>query len=286
MQVRLDKLRNIFAFQTKQLKIRRAKNKDKQQILPFCTHTFSWGDYIDRVWDKWIAEKNLLTLEEKEKAVGICNVGISPNQIWIEGIRINPKYRRKGYASKLIIAAEKIAKRKKLHYSRMIIANNNKRSLSMAKKLGYRIEDKWWMYNLSPKRQKTSAKLATSAQNLQSLIKSDTYCESWNWLILDKKALSKLIKAGRVIVYSKNSKPQAMGIWNKTSRLDDDVMQLGYLSGTKTGIKEIVQFMQNKGFEEKSDRIQLLVQDAIKLSITGLDRRMLFCLVKKEIRFN
>ena len=268
------------------MKIRHAKNKDKQQILPFCVRTFSWGDYIDRVWDKWFAEKNLLTLEEKGKAVGICNVGISPNQIWIEGIRINPESRRKGHATKLIIAAEKIAKQKKLHYSRMIIADNNKRSLSMAKKLGYDVEDKWWMYNLSPKRQKTSAKLATSTKNLQSLVKSDTYCESWNWLILDKKALNKLVKAGRVIAYSKNSKQEAIGIWNKTSRLDDDVMQLGYLSGTKTGIKEIIRFMQNKGYEEKSDRIQLLVQNTVKLNMKGLDRRMLFCLVKKEIKFN
>lgn len=222
-------------------------------------------------------------MEEKGKAVGICNVGISPNQIWIEGIRINPKFRRKGYATKLVIASEKIAKQKKIRYCRMIIADNNKKSLLMAKNLGYRLEDKWWMYNLSPKKQKTAAKLATSTKDLQPLIKSDTYCESWNWLILDKKTLEKLVKTGRVIVYLKNSKPEAIGIWNKTSRLDDDVMQLGYLSGTKIGIKNIMQYMQNKGFEEKSSRIQLLVQSGIKLNMKGLDRRMLFCLVKKEL---
>ena len=265
------------------MKIRKAKKTDKDQILSFCHHTFRWGDYIDRVWDKWLAEKNLFAIEQNGKAIGICNAGISPNQVWIEGIRINPDFRRKGYASRLVIEAESLARRKRLGISRMIIADNNKRSLSMAKKLGYSIEDKWWLYNLSPKRQKTTAKIVTNAKGLDTLIQSSTFSESWNWFSLDNKILQKLAKQGRIIIYYKNKKPQAIGIWNRSSRLDDDVMQLGYISGTKPGIKQIIRFMQNKGFEEKKDRVQLLVQDRIKLNMKGLDKRMLFCLVKKDL---
>jgi RimJ/RimL family protein N-acetyltransferase len=268
----------------KTLRIRKAKNKDRDQILSFCQNTFRWGDYIDRVWDKWFAEKHLLTIEQNGKAIGICNAGISPNQVWIEGIRINPDFRRKGYASALVIAAERLARRKKLGISRMIIADNNKRSLSMAKKLGYHIEDKWYLYNLSPKKQKTTAKIATNPQGLDGLIQSSTFSESWNWFSLDKKILQKLVRQGRIIIHYKNKKPQAMGIWNQTSKLDNDVMQLGYLGGTAPGIKQILYFMQNKGAIEKKDRVQLLVQDKVRLKMAGLDRRMLFCLVRKELQ--
>jgi N-acetylglutamate synthase-like GNAT family acetyltransferase len=265
------------------MRIRRAKKSDKEQILSFCHHTFRWGDYIDRVWDRWYAEKNLLTIEKNGKAIGICNAAVSPNQLWIEGIRINPDFRRKGHASRLVAAAERLAIKKKLEISRMIIADNNKRSLAMARSLGYAIEDKWWLYNLSPKKQNTKAKLATNTKNLDDLIQSTTYSESWNWFSLDKKALARLAKSGRVIVYYENKKPQAMGIWNKTSRLDNDVMQLGYLSGTKPGIVQILKFIQNMAHEEDKDRVQLLIPDTIKLKMKGLDRRMLFCLVKKEL---
>lgn len=265
------------------MKIRRAKKADKEQILSFCKHTFRWGDYIDRVWDKWLAEKNLLAIEEKGKAVGICNAGLAANQLWIEGIRINPDFRRKGYASRLIIASEALAKRKKFRISRMIIAANNHRSLSMAKSLGYKLEDKWWLYNLVPKKHKTTAKIATSAKNLKSLIKSNTYSASWNWLPLNSSSLAKLVKRGLVITYSTNKKIQAIGIWDKNSRLDNNVMQLGYLNGTKQGMESILRFVQNKAHEEKSDRIQVLAQNMIKLNMKGLDRRMLFCLVKKDL---
>ena len=275
--------KNNHHFQQTALKIRHAKKTDKDQILPFCKHTFRWGDYIDRVWDKWFAEENLLAVEENGKTIGICNAAISPNQVWIEGIRIHPDSRRKGHASKLIVAAESIARKKRLGFCRMIIADNNKRSLKMARSLGYTLEDKWWLYNLSPKKQHTTAKLVKSEKNLEHLIQSDTYSESWNWLPITKSALSKLARAGRIITYSKNKKILAMGIWNKSSRLDDDVMQLGYINGSKDGIKSILQFLQNKGFEEKSDRIQVLVQRKIRLTMRGLDRRMLFCLMKKEL---
>jgi hypothetical protein len=100
---------------------------------------------------------------------------------------------------------------------------------------------------------------------------------------LTKSILSKLARTGHIIVYSRNKKILAMGIWNKSSRLDDDVMQLGYINGSKDGVKSILKFLQNKGFEEKSDRIQLLVQHKINLAMKDLDRRMLFCLMKKEL---
>jgi N-acetylglutamate synthase-like GNAT family acetyltransferase len=48
------------------LKIRLAKKSDKDTILQFCTDTFTWGDYIDRVFDIWYQEPygELLVAEE------------------------------------------------------------------------------------------------------------------------------------------------------------------------------------------------------------------------------
>ena len=263
------------------MRIRHAKKRDKHQILQFCARTFRWGDYVDRVWDRWLAKKNLLAIEHGKQAVGICNAGFSGDQVWIEGIRIHPEFRRRGYASELITEAENLAKRKKISLARMIIAKNNKRSLGLAKKMGYQIESIWWLYNLHPKKQKSSAKLTTDTKKL-SMLDSATYSESWNWFALDKKRIKKLVKAKRVIIY-KDKKPEAVGIWNRSSKLDDDVLQLGYLRGTALGQKQILKFIQNKAYELGKDRIQILVPDELKVCIKGLDKRMLFCLLKKKL---
>ena len=120
-----------------------------------------------------------------------------------------------------------------------------------------------------------------STQKL-SLLDSITYSESWNWFTLDENRFKKLVKTGRIIVY-KDKKPEAVGIWNRSSKLDDDVLQLGFLRGTVFGQKEILKFIQNKAYEQQKDRIQILVQNEIKVRIQGLEKRMLFCLLKKKL---
>ena len=53
------------------MKIRLAKKSDKDTILQFCTDTFTWGDYIDRVFDIWYQEPHgeLLVVEESNDKV-------------------------------------------------------------------------------------------------------------------------------------------------------------------------------------------------------------------------
>jgi RimJ/RimL family protein N-acetyltransferase len=53
------------------LKIRLARKSDKDTILQFCTDTFTWGDYIDRVFDIWYQEPSgeLLIAEENDDKV-------------------------------------------------------------------------------------------------------------------------------------------------------------------------------------------------------------------------
>lgn len=262
--------------------IRRTRPSDKKPILAFLHRTFQWGDYIGRVWDAWLAKKTLLTVEEDKKPIGIGNAVLSKHQVWIEGLRINPKFRRQGYASKLVLKIESTAKKKGCRISRMLIAQGNNKSLKMAKSLGYKIEDKWWLYNMRPKRQDTAVRVATNIKQLNGLIDSDTYSESWEWFSLDRPTLERLIKKKRVVIATRLGKTIGVGIWNE-SALDKDVLQLGYINGTKAGMKMILHYMQNKAYQMKSKRIQVLIQQKTKLNAKELDRRMLFCLVRKDL---
>lgn len=262
--------------------IRRSKPSDKKPILSFLHKTFRWGDYIERVWDMWLARKTLLTVEENKKPIGIGNASLSKHQVWIEGLRIHPEFRRKGYATKLVLHIESIAKKKGRRISRMLIAQGNTRSLMLARSLGYKIEDKFWLYNMRPKKHQVPVLIATNMRQLGDLANSSTYSESWEWLPLDKPTLNKLIKKRRVIVATKGERPIGVGIWNE-SDLDRGVLQLGYLNGTSEGMKMILHYMQNKASQMKSKRIQVLMRQKIKLDAKELDRRMLFCLMRKDL---
>lgn len=92
--------------------IREANILDKIPVLKFCKNTFSWGDYVEQVWDFWLSEGHLF-LGEKQSPVGICHAFYSENQIWIEGIRIDSHFRRQNIASDLVKHAENVGKEKK-----------------------------------------------------------------------------------------------------------------------------------------------------------------------------
>ncbi|MBA4448217.1 MAG: GNAT family N-acetyltransferase, partial [Nitrosopumilaceae archaeon] len=81
--------------------IRNAKFSDKSHVLNFCQNTFSWGDYVEHVWDYWLNE-DLLFVYEKQFPVGICHGFFSKNQIWIEGIRVDQNFRKQKIASLLV----------------------------------------------------------------------------------------------------------------------------------------------------------------------------------------
>ena len=45
------------------MEIREANSFDKIPVLKFCKDTFSWGDYVDKVWSSWLEEGNLFYLK-------------------------------------------------------------------------------------------------------------------------------------------------------------------------------------------------------------------------------
>lgn len=262
------------------MQIRKATKSDKKPILNFCQSPYSGVDYIAYVWDFWLKEGIFLAMEHKGKPIGVCHASFSKNQVWIEGLRINPKFRQKGYGSSLVLRAEQFAKRKHHKISRMIISNGNKKSIRLAKSLDYVMEDKWNLYNLKPRKKQSQVIIASNPKQIDNLLDFGTYSKSWKWFTIDKFTIIDLIKEGKILVFIKNKKTLAVGIWND-SAIDNDVLQVGYLNGTKTGMKNILYYMQNKGYGQNSRRVQILAQQKIKLQMKDLDKRMLFCLMKK-----
>ena len=70
------------------MRFRLATSQDKDYVLNFCKNTFSWGDYIDRVWDIWISEPNsiLLVAEienhiKEKKPIAIAHGILIPEKI-------------------------------------------------------------------------------------------------------------------------------------------------------------------------------------------------------------
>ncbi len=139
------------------MKIRKANKSDKDEILNFCKNTFEWGDYIDRVWDLWESDSSgLLLVSEvldnynlKFHPIAVSHVSICPNNSsWIEGIRVNKKYRNQGIASSLLKYMLDFVIKKGIREAGAIVSCNNIPSQKMLEKQGFYQLFKFNYYNL------------------------------------------------------------------------------------------------------------------------------------------
>jgi len=254
--------------------IREARSSDKAHVLKFCKNTFSWGDYIEDIWNFWLSEGSLLVAEIKIP-VGLCHAVFFNHQVWIEGIRIDPDFRRKGIASKLVRKIEFIAKHKQISASLMLIDTANKTSLLMAKNLNYQIYQTWNFYSLSPKQ---TADYNISFGNIIDEIRFSHYVKSWRWIPLDQSQLN-FLNSHNCIVQSGEGVNKTIAIL-ETSEHFKNTMIVTLSSGSQKNTKNVISFLQNYGYEKKYRRLQILTRDVLP-DFGDLDLKNSFHLMQK-----
>jgi RimJ/RimL family protein N-acetyltransferase len=276
------------------LKYRFAKESDKEEILKFCIDTFEWGDYIDQVWDRWFYESNgaLFVAENgisnnKGSAIAFSHVSLCPQRrkIWLEGIRVNPDYRRRSIATELIRKMLSYGKRKGAREASAIVAVDNLPSQLMMKKSGFSVISKW-IYSSIDNAQEIrnfNARIATfnDMKKVQNYLKQSAtyelagkrYVNSWRWYSFDSKILSNIIKDQKLVVAG-NDIIEGMaiingdGYWNK-----NNVFQIVYLDSTNvSSLYDLVGFVLKlvQSAHDRYKRIQIFTpQTRLISSVMG-----------------
>ena len=266
---------NIFSYM-KSMKIREANASDKISVLKFCKNTFSWGDYIDHVWDFWLDEGHLF-LSEKQFPVGICHAFYSKNQVWIEGIRINSNFRHQKIASKLVKHAETVGKERNILSSCMLIDVENFPSLLMANSLNYDVFQTWHFYSLEPKLNTNHNVRFEKSLNRQFY---SHYVNSWRWLPIDDDTLLSFYEQNRIVKFGVGDK-KSLAILTDSDHFDRTLI-VTLFSNFDNSTLQILSFLQNYSMENNYERIQILTKDKLPI-FDSLECKISFNLMKKSL---
>ena len=258
------------------MEIREATISDKNSVLKFCKNTFSWGDYIEKVWSSWLDEGNLF-LFEKKSPVGICHAFYSENQIWVEGIRIDPKHRREKIASKLVTYAESIGKKNQKSFSYMLIDTENKNSISMATSLNYDTLETWNYYSLNPKKN-SNFKIEFEKSVYGEIF--TFYVDSLRWIKTTKQILTDLSSQNKIVQSNLNGKKTTAIIGNY--KHIDNTLIVTLSPGSFDTLSNVLFYLQNFAFENNYERIQILTNKKLEF-FDDLDYKISFYLMKKSL---
>lgn len=276
--------------------IRPAKRSDKDEILRFCVNTFSWGDYINRVWDYWYTEKygQLFVVESGGEKIAMSHVAICPEGkgIWLEGIRVRPDHRRSYIATMLLSKMLEYGRRKGAREASAIVDATNFASQSMMEKNGFKVVSKWMYYSVAgtPMRQESNARIANADdigdiwQYLQQSqiyrLSAKRYVKSWHWYAFDLRALQSFVKEERVIVTGRPIDGIAIinkyGYWDRTN-----ILQIVYLDiASASSLSQLVFFITNLYLDGKFDSLQLVCYDSKR--VTSFINKLV---IKEEAQF-
>lgn len=103
LQTKVKKRREQTA-QRRQIQIRCARATDRPAVEAICAKVWEGDDYVPQVWDDWLADPygELVAAELGGRAVGIAKLSrLADDEWWLEGLRVDPAYRRRGVAAQL-----------------------------------------------------------------------------------------------------------------------------------------------------------------------------------------
>ena len=281
------------------MKFRFAKKSDKEDVLKFCVNTFDWGDYIDQVWDLWFSDSNgaLIVAENKIRhtkgsVIAVSHVSLCPNRknIWLEGIRVNPDYRRRFIATELLSKMLSYGKLQGAKEASAIVGVNNLPSQLMMENNGFNVISKWNYYSIDKAQEFERDNVRTAAFSdikevwdylKQSQIYKSSgkrYVNSWRWYSFDSETLSSIIKDGKLLI-SGNDVIEGIAIINKDGYWNkNDVFQIVYLDAASvSSLYDLIGFVISlvHSGNDRYKRIQIFSPQIRQLSslIKELDMR-------------
>jgi GNAT superfamily N-acetyltransferase len=125
-----------------QLNVRRAEADDKPAVVEFCSRIWEGWDYLPRVYDRWLEDPRgaFLVAELNGRPVGTDKITVlSPGEVWLEGLRVDPDAQGKGVARAINRRAMEIIAGLEPRTVRFGTVSDNQASRHMGEKDGFRL---------------------------------------------------------------------------------------------------------------------------------------------------
>ena len=242
--------------------VRKAKSSDKEAVFNFCRKTWSWGDYIPKVWDKWLKEKNSIVFVAtiNKVPVGISHLTIDkPSEVWLSGARTDPNYRRMGVATAITKKCLKYAQVRGAKIARLVTESNNKAAQRVLRKLGFQpitefVEAKTENITKEVSENSRWAEVKDINSAWAYLQNSEVYRESaglytvlFHWYSLEKEDLEKFVKQRKVILHENSKGVDGLVLIDNASSREwrEKSLQTCYIDGDYTAALDMLKFLKN-----------------------------------------
>ncbi|MCB9436569.1 MAG: GNAT family N-acetyltransferase [Anaerolineales bacterium] len=198
------------------VEFRKARAEDRPSIERIAAKTWDGEDYLPEVFDGWLQDEaglfSVMTLQNEVVALSKLSQ-ISPTEWWLEGLRVDAKYRGRGLAR--IMHHYTVAQARQIADGvlRFSTADENAAVLHLAQESGFHEVARfarYYLHTLAPSllgewHQLTAADLSDVQAWLQQSVYFETVQQSleerWKWYMMTASVLHERLESGQVHVW-------------------------------------------------------------------------------------
>jgi ribosomal protein S18 acetylase RimI-like enzyme len=185
------------------VKIRRLRFSDRDDVLEISRHVWDGHDYVPSIFEQWLKDKNsyFYGVDVDGRIVAFGNLRLIENKRtgWMEGLRVHPDFRGRGYANDLTRFLVRKGEDLGVNRLRYTTGENNAASLKLASNAGFsRLLDKSVFWCMKPKRASPVRGYVpieeAEPQRAHELLKSNPSLVPYGVLIFDWRAVDSTLE--------------------------------------------------------------------------------------------
>ncbi len=262
--------------------IRAARPEDRDAVLAFCQQTWEWGDYIEHVWDQWLNDPNglLLVATIDGQPVGLSHLKmINATDAWLEGMRVDPAYRKRGISTALNNTMLGEAMKRGATKAGLITESTNTASISLSERGHFRRVGAYALYRGIPEAAGTrqrygidTPKVAIQADlndiidylNASSIFPAcgGLYYHSFVAYAINAELLAQKIAEQQVYILRRWDRLDGLAIAEpRLGGERGDQLSIGYIDGTTESISLIAYYLRHHVLDMELDHVAAYVPD-------------------------
>jgi GNAT superfamily N-acetyltransferase len=257
-----------------------------------------WGghDYIPRVWDRWLGEKDskMFVVLVDGRQVGMCRVRfLEDGSAWFEGARVHPEFRGRGLATALADRSMRASKEKGIKVFRLTSGSRNKQAHRQIERMGFKETSRLSVYvpaggmapgSAGPVRRAGVDEIAEVMSAIRSspefALGSGVMWDGFTAMALDRSIVAKALDEGHVL-----RTENALAVAKTAGEGDETWRQVCFLTGKKEEAVRIVKHVFLKGKTKRDSCLAYIPQGSRLIGAlrrAGLKRDFALILFQRE----
>lgn len=231
------------------IRLRRATPRDKGAVEEICGK----GDYVPDIFDHWVPDRRggLWVATIRDRAIGLAKLTLlGDHEAWLHGLRVHPRYRRRGVARALLSHRLERARLLGARVARLDTHDDNTAVRRLMRRFGFRIIGHYTFWRTAahpgtaPRRAEASELVA-----LRRLARAGDGIlhERFVRRALSRPDLASAVRRGRCLVAGPVGRPAALTIvdpmakpFGKTRGPAQRRLRVTHLAGTGRALRELV----------------------------------------------